>query len=809
MASPEEIRRLLDQLDRAYRRLGETNPFSRQETDVRKLEDALRGVENRLDAINDDFGDISASITATLGEIKQTNESLNSTTKAFRGISDIVNKVKYDQQGINTLSLKELDTLEQKLKQKVSDLRVAGSSLKVKLQELEAEKRALDLKKTDLETRKNNNRLSEAQRRQARKDLNNIEKDLYKNQVAIEKTNAAHDETIGFLSEENSLQETISNRIKFRQRQEEDINELLGLSGATLDGVNQTLNKMGMGKLSSILGIQDAQKDMSDLARAVVENKENVEKEAKLTEKINNLNRGGLSDRQIKAGFGGSELKNLLEQRDTLKEHNLQYAGLDNKTAILKKGISSMGASLAKNLKDPLVIVSFLLKQSFEAFKRIDTRSADLRKNLGLSGVESVNLNDQFAATALTSEYLGVTTDALVKSINDLNSSLGDTAIIFDQDLLETATVLRERFNMSEEALAGMTKESLSTGKSLESIKDEQLESLVAAEEMYQVNLNTNKTLDKANKITGALRLNLEKAPGGLVKAVALATKLGLEIEQTAKMAGKLLEFESSIEAELEAELLTGKQLNLEQARYFALQGKTAEAAAEIAKQVGSSAEFASMNVIQQQALASAAGLTTDELANALRTQESIGSEAEKFRDRTAEQAEEAATSLSIQDKLSKIMDKVAGIMEFSAIAAAALATALSLAFLPGIGGVAAATYGLIAGATMFAGLQLFKGDDILSPPPGGNGYGKRTLFGPEGSIALNDNDTIIAGTNLGGGKTETAPAASPSINIAPLVEQMNRMNATLQAILAKEGTVELDGTKVGTALTVGSYKLQ
>ena len=29
-------------------------------------------------------------------------------------------------------------------------------------------------------------------------------------------------------------------------------------------------------------------------------------------------------------------------------------------------------------------------------------------------------------------------------------------------------------------------------------------------------------------------------------------------------------------------------------------------------------------------------------------------------------------------------------------------------------------------------------------------GYGKRTILSPEGSIALNDNDTILAGTNLG-----------------------------------------------------------
>jgi hypothetical protein len=35
-------------------------------------------------------------------------------------------------------------------------------------------------------------------------------------------------------------------------------------------------------------------------------------------------------------------------------------------------------------------------------------------------------------------------------------------------------------------------------------------------------------------------------------------------------------------------------------------------------------------------------------------------------------------------------------------------------------------------------------GDDVVSP-----GYGKRTILSPEGSIALNDNDTIVAGTDL------------------------------------------------------------
>ena len=462
-----------------------------------------------------------------------------------------------------------------------------------------------------------------------------------------------------------------------------------------------------------------------------------------------------------------------------------------------------IGKNLASNIK-PLDIGLTLIKLSLDAFAKIDTRVASFRKNLGLSAGDALRLNDSLAATAISSNLIGVNVDTLTKSVNDLNSALGDTAIVFDEDLLVSATFLRERFGLSEEALANITQESLATGRSLESIKDEQIASLVAAEKTLQVNLNTNKALEKANSISGALRLNLEQAPGGLVKAVAQATALGLEIEQTAKMAGKLLEFESSIEAELEAELLTGKELNLEQARLLALKGDTAGAAAEVAKQVGSSAEFASMNVIQQQALADAVGLTTDELANSLRKQEGIASEAEKFQERTAEGAEAAATSLSVQEKLAGAVEKLAGVLQFSAAAAAALAIGLFLASNP-LTAAAAVPIALATFGGVFGGIQLLKGDDVVSPPQGSPGYGKRTLFGPEGAIALNDNDTIVAGTNL----NQDSNQSSPSIDLGPLVEQMNTMNATLNALLNKEGTVTLDGTKVGTALTVGSYKLQ
>ena len=75
---------------------------------------------------------------------------------------------------------------------------------------------------------------------------------------------------------------------------------------------------------------------------------------------------------------------------------------------------------------------------------------------------------------------------------------------------------------------------------------------------------------------------------------------------------------------ELEAELLLGKDINLEKARTAALNNDLATLAEEIAEQAGTAAEFGAMNRIEQEALAGAVGMGREELAQMLFTQEQL-----------------------------------------------------------------------------------------------------------------------------------------------------------------------------------------
>jgi hypothetical protein len=132
----------------------------------------------------------------------------------------------------------------------------------------------------------------------------------------------------------------------------------------------------------------------------------------------------------------------------------------------------------------------------------------------------------------------------------------------------------------------------------------------------------------------------------GNVKALTLAAiqakKMGMSLEDTQHVADNLLDIESSVEAEMKANVLTGKHMNMNKARQLALEGKTAEAAAEAVSQAGSLSELNDMNIIQRKSIADAAGVTVDQLMKSAELQEYSnalnGAEITDMKDLTAEQ---------------------------------------------------------------------------------------------------------------------------------------------------------------------------
>lgn len=97
--------------------------------------------------------------------------------------------------------------------------------------------------------------------------------------------------------------------------------------------------------------------------------------------------------------------------------------------------------------------------------------------------------------------------------------------------------------------------------------------------------------------------------------AAIQAGKLGIGLDKTATIMDGLLDFQSSISAEMEASIMLGRTINFQKAREFALEGKSSDAMKEVLSQLGSEQEFMEMNVFQREALAKAINVTTADLA--------------------------------------------------------------------------------------------------------------------------------------------------------------------------------------------------
>jgi hypothetical protein len=168
-----------------------------------------------------------------------------------------------------------------------------------------------------------------------------------------------------------------------------------------------------------------------------------------------------------------------------------------------------------------------------------------------------------------------------------IGQALGANADINKEDLI-TFTKLREQAGFTNEELTAMYKMSLVTGKSAEQTSEEFLGGAEALAAQKGLAINVKQLMKETSNASAAMKLSVVGGAKGLAEAAVQAKALGVTLDQVDKIAGSLLQFEDSISAELEAELLTGKQINLERARAAALSGDQATLAEELAKKLKS-----------------------------------------------------------------------------------------------------------------------------------------------------------------------------------------------------------------------------
>lgn len=665
----------------------------------------------------------------------------------------------------------------------------------------------------------------------------------------------------------NSLARELANVVKKRA----------GVEATMAANSKKLLNAKGAER-SAILEANQALRDSldtsDDLTKSFTSTKEQIQEINKSTGFIDKLAEGV----KILPGIGpllAAPLANLSKGIAQFK------VGIDSSLTGAEKTAAQL--ERAKNVTDALGkgAISFVVAGLVKA----DTATTNFAKSLGISKSEARGIGDEMNTFAVNSGKAYVTVEKLMHAQEDLAASLG-TSRGYTNDQLQDQVMLTKKVGLQGEEAANLLKLGMAQGKSAEIVSEEVLNSVSNLEKETGIRLQGQKVLKEVANANGQLGAQYGFNNKALAEAVVTANKLGLSLKETQGIAKGLLDFETSLTNELEAELLTGKSINLERARSLALQGKSAEATEEIVKQMGSAADFAKLNVIQQESLAGAAGMTADQLADTLRNQETLNALGATNIKQLAEAGNldklrgtengklllQQYQQQSAQEKLADVMTKIQSVMAnfadpligvidmFAKVAESATAVkvivglittamaaqfaistagkitqlmlnrkllqsnikdatastagaaaegAKSVAKIPYVGGFLA----LGIGAAIFGGLIGYlagakKGNDVMSPGSNTSGYGGRTLMGPEGAIALNNKDTVIAGTNLF--PKETSSPQQQQTVIQQDNSEAKRTNSLLAAVLNKpQPVIKMNDVKLGTAVDMGAYSIQ
>ena len=299
-------------------------------------------------------------------------------------------------------------------------------------------------------------------------------------------------------------------------------------------------------------------------------------------------------------------------------------------------------------------IVDLLIKAAFN-FNKV---SVDIGKNFGYGADQADRLTSSLTSAARASDNVNFTLKNAAEAMNELNTQTGLVAE-YSAKTLETQIMLTKQFGLTAEEAAGIYRLSVLTGKSSEQVNKAMVSAFVAARNQLGVGIPFRATIADAAKVSGQLAANLKNNPEFIVKAVAQAKALGTSLEVAKNQAQSLLDFESSIENELRAELLTGQALNLERARAAALMGDQVTLMTELNNQGMTLEKFQNMNVLAQQSFASAIGLTADQLADQLRLQKLAVESGKSLVQLTEEEALEAEKRQTIQDKFNIAVEKL------------------------------------------------------------------------------------------------------------------------------------------------------
>ena len=376
---------------------------------------------------------------------------------------------------------------------------------------------------------------------------------------------------------------------------------------------------------SDLAGIKSLQSESEDRSKLIAEEKLGLQNQliglaGELTTEEKKAIQALLKQLRIEGDIEDTLEKNLEAELESLKvmdEKQAKMNVLDKLTGGLASKAKEFKESFQKNPKVAAYgVLAGIIGGLVAAATKFGAKLDSIGKQFGSLKV----LGGTFADTLLDSEVavtkIGFGIEDVASVTNTLASEFGislDVAAKLSEKVLDTAKAT----GMSTDEASKLFGMYMQIGGA----SAEQAEHL--AESSYQLARANKVAPNQVLKDIAASSETVAKYTKGtgenLFKAAIMARKLGLNIDTVAKSARGMLDFQDSIQKEMEATQMLQmegfKGVNIQRARELSLAGDLQGYQKEIAKQVQHIGDLSNLNVLTQESLANAFNMSVPELA--------------------------------------------------------------------------------------------------------------------------------------------------------------------------------------------------
>lgn len=331
-----------------------------------------------------------------------------------------------------------------------------------------------------------------------------------------------------------------------------------------------------------------------------------------------------LEAQSILVGQLSANLAELERQRDEEGQQNQHV--IDQKRYQL--ALAEQQLSVLKRQATVMSLMYDMIVKLVDAYDKYDKLLADNAVKQGISRVQSEKQAVIMQRIVASSTNLVVNLQEALEAVAELNNNLGVMAAEYMPQVVERAAQLSQSIGISATESAQFFATLGEIGNT--SLQAQQNMAGVADAAAKAAGVPLGKVIKDVSGASTSVRTIFRGNTVELIKQAAELRKIGSSLDQAAKSAESLLNFESSVGAELKASALLGQNINFNQSRRLFFEGKIAEGEKALQKELERVGDIDKLNYFQRKALSELTGKDINELqkiSSLKKTQQKIDQE--------------------------------------------------------------------------------------------------------------------------------------------------------------------------------------